>query len=88
MDVAEVRAKVKEIIANATRRAPTEIGDRASLTADLHLDSLSLLEIGVDVDHTFQLGFPEEQLWKLRTVEDTVQLVMEWQHQGAKAVTV
>lgn len=77
MDVAEVRAKVKKIIANVTNIDPAKIADDASFIEDLNLDSLSLLEIGVDVDFEFKLGVPEERLQKLRTVQDSVELVMQ-----------
>ena len=77
MDVAEVREKVKEIIANVTNIDPAEIADDAHFIDDLQLDSLSLLEIGVDVDYEFRLGVPEERLQELRTVQDSVDLAME-----------
>ncbi len=77
MDKAQIRDKIKEIIANVTNIAPEEIGDEVSLVDDLHLDSLSLLEIGVDVDYEFKLGVPEERLQELRTVQDAVDLVLE-----------
>ncbi len=76
MDIVQIRAKIKEIIANVTNIDPEEIGDDASFVDDLQLDSLSLLEIGVDVDYEFRLGVPEERLQELRTVKDTVELVM------------
>lgn len=76
MDVVEVKAKIKEIIANVASLDPEAIGDDASFVEDLQLDSLSLLEIGVDVDYEFKLGVPEERLQELRTVEDTVDLVV------------
>lgn len=77
MDVAEVRAKIKKIIANVTNLDPAQIADDASFIEDLSLDSLSLLEIGVDVDYEFKLGVPEERLQQLRTVQDSVNLVLE-----------
>lgn len=77
MDVAEVREKIKEIIANVTNIDPAEIADDAHFIDDLQLDSLSLLEIGVDVDYEFRLGVPEERLQELRTVQDSVDLVMK-----------
>lgn len=76
MQVEEVRTKIKEIIANVTNIEPDEIADNASFVEDLQLDSLSLLEIGVDVDYEFKLGVPEERLQELRTVQDSVDLVM------------
>lgn len=77
MDVAEVRSKVKQIISNVTNIPPTQIADDAAFVEDLNLDSLSLLEIGVDVDFEFKLGVPEERLQQLRTVQDSVDLVMQ-----------
>ncbi len=77
MEVVEIRRKIKEIIANVTSLDPEEIADDASFVEDLQLDSLSLLEIGVDVDYEFKLGVPEEKLQELRTVQDSVDLVVE-----------
>lgn len=75
MDVEEIRGKIKEVIANVTSLDPEEIGDQAHFIDELQLDSLSLLEIGVDVDYEFKLGVPEERLGELRTVQDAVELV-------------
>ena len=77
MDVEQIRGKIKEIISNVTSIDPEEIGDQASFIDDLQLDSLSLLEIGVDVDYEFKLGVPEERLGELRTVQDAVELVQQ-----------
>lgn len=77
VDAADVRAQIKDIIANVAGIDATTIADDASFMEDLQLDSLSLLEIGVDVDYAFKLGVPEEQLQELRTVKDTVDLVMQ-----------
>ena len=76
-DPQDVREKVKEIIANATGIDAESIADDAHFINDLDLDSLSLLEIGVDVDYEFRLGVPEERLQSLQTVQDTVDLVQE-----------
>lgn len=77
MDRAEVKQRIKQIISNVTNIAPGEIDDAASFTKDLDLDSLSLLEIGVDVDYEFQLGLPEERMRGLDSVNDTLALVEE-----------
>jgi acyl carrier protein len=77
MDRAEIKQRIKQIISNVTNIAPGEIDDTASFTKDLDLDSLSLLEIGVDVDYEFQLGLPEERMRGLDSVNDTLALVEE-----------
>lgn len=76
MDTNDIRVKVKEIISNVTNIDVEDIADDASFVEDLQLDSLSLLEIGVDVDYEYKLGVPEEELGRLRTVADAVDLVM------------
>lgn len=75
----EIRAKIKEVIANVADLDPAEIGDDADLRQDLNLDSLSLLEIGVDVDYAFQLGIEdlEDRLANLRTLSEVVALVQQ-----------
>lgn len=88
MERAAIRQKVKEIIANVANLDPVKIGDRDSFIEDLNLDSLSLLEIGVDVDFAFKLNLPEERMRELATVEDTVDLVIERQAELAGAELV
>lgn len=78
MDIAEVRIKIKEVIAQTTSIDPADISDTASFKDDLELDSLTMLEIGVNVDYEFDLHFPEEELGKLLTVQDSAELVMKY----------
>jgi acyl carrier protein len=79
----EIRTQVKEIISAVADLDATAIGDDAALVEDLGLDSLSLLEVAVDVDYHFKLGLPEDELKLLRTLEDTVQLVHQRLSGGA-----
>jgi len=74
---AEIRQKIKEIISNVTNLPIEEIGDKDSFREVLDLDSLSLLEIGVDVDYEFKLGLPEEQLQKIGSVDEAVALAQK-----------
>lgn len=83
----EIRAKIKEVIANVADIDPAEIGDDADLRQDLNLDSLSLLEIGVDVDYAFQLGIEdlEDRLANLTTLAEVVALVEKLRAEGQPA---
>ena len=85
MDAAEIKGKIREIITNVTNIAPEQIGDDASFTGELGLDSLSLLEIGVDVDYEFRLELPEERMRGLDSVEETYRLVVERLEEKAAA---
>src|SRR5262245_24785408 len=79
MEASEILGKVKEIIAHVGNLKVAQIDDGADLRDDLNLDSLSLLEIGVDIDYAFQLGIPdlENRLAKLRTLPEVVELVQK-----------
>ncbi len=76
-DAAAIRDRIKDVIAHVAGLDVERIGDEASLREDLHLDSLSLLEIGVDVDYAFQLGLPDERFKEVRSIPDMVALVSE-----------
>jgi acyl carrier protein len=85
-DATEIRARVKQIIGNVAGLDPARIGDEAKLRDELKLDSLSLLEIGVDVDLAFKLELPDEHYKEIDSIPDMVALVQsrlaDTQHQA------
>jgi acyl carrier protein len=77
MNEQEVSIKIKQIISNIAGLDPQRIQDGSSLRDDLKLDSLSLLEIGVDVDLAFQLNLPDERYKEIETLPQMVSLVQQ-----------
>lgn len=77
MNNAEILDKIKQIIGNISGLDPKRIGDTDSLRDDLKLDSLSLLEIGVDVDLAFKLNLPDERYKEIQSLPQMVSLVEE-----------
>ena len=77
MESADIRTQIKEIISRVTGIDPARIGDDATLRDGLSIDSLSLLEIGVDVDLAFKLGLPDERYKEIDSVPDMLALVEE-----------
>lgn len=77
MSNAEILDKIKQIISNIAGLDPKRIGDADSLRDDLKLDSLSLLEIGVDVDLAFKLNLPDERYKEIQSLPQMVSLVQE-----------
>ncbi len=71
----EILNKIKQIIGNIAGLDPKRIGDADSLRDDLKLDSLSLLEIGVDVDLAFKLNLPDERYKEIQSLPQMVDLV-------------
>ncbi len=74
-DAVEIRARIKQIIGNVAGLDPNRIGDEAMLRDELKLDSLSLLEIGVDVDLAFKLELPDEKYKEIDSIPAMVSLV-------------
>ncbi len=79
MEAQEIGERIKEIIADVANLDPAEIENQARFIEDLALDSLSLLEIGVDIDYQFKLGVSDERLKELRSVQDSIELVQQVQ---------
>ena len=75
MDVEEIRAKIKEAISTVIEVDPKTIPDSATYVEDLGLDSLAILEIAVHAEHEFKIKLVDEDFSKVRTVEDTIELV-------------
>lgn len=73
----EIRTRIKQIIGNVAGLNPTRITDTATLRDDLKLDSLSLLEIGVDVDLAFKLELPDERYKEIDSLPAMVELVQQ-----------
>jgi acyl carrier protein len=76
MQAPEIRTKIKQIIGQVAGLDPAKIGDHATLRDELNLDSLSLLEIGVDVDYAFKLGLPDERYREVQSLDEMVDLVL------------
>jgi acyl carrier protein len=79
MNAPEVRSRIKQIIGSVAGINPRRIGDQATLRGELNLDSLSLLEVGVDVDLAFQLNLPDETYKDIDSLPAMVDLVMRRQ---------
>lgn len=75
METTEIRTQIKNIIGKVSGLDPARIGDQDTLRNDLNLDSLSLLEIGVDVDMAFKLELPDERYKEIDSIPDMVALV-------------
>lgn len=75
MNPEEIRDRIKQIIGNVAGMDPSRIKDGDHFRNDLNLDSLSLLEIGVDVDMAFQLGLPDERYKEIESLPGMVELV-------------
>jgi acyl carrier protein len=79
----EISARIRQDISTITGIPREAIGEDASFQKDLGLDSLSLLELVVNLEYAFKIKVPEDQFPALQTVKDTAQFVFERLSLGA-----
>jgi len=77
-DADRIRATIRESVHRITGIAPDQITDASNYREDLGLDSLSALEVMVDIEYAFKSKVPEERLQAVQTVQDTIQVVQEY----------
>jgi len=70
--MADIEAKVKEIIMNKLGVEASQVTKEASFTNDLGADSLDTVELVMEFEKAFNLQIPDEDAEKISTVGDAV----------------
>ncbi len=70
--MADVEAKVKEIIMNKLGVEASQVTPEASFTNDLGADSLDTVELVMEFEKAFNLQIPDEDAEKISTVGDAI----------------
>jgi acyl carrier protein len=70
----DVERKIMEILSRASGLAPADIKPDAKL-ADLNMESLEKLECVLSLEDALQVEIKENDLWRLKTVQDIVDSV-------------
>ena len=70
--MADVEAKVKEIIMNKLGVEAAQVTPEASFTNDLGADSLDTVELVMEFEKAFNLQIPDEDAEKISTVGDAI----------------
>jgi acyl carrier protein len=73
--MADIEAKVKEIIMNKLGVEESQITTEASFTNDLGADSLDTVELVMEFEKAFNLQIPDEDAEKIGTVGDAVKYI-------------
>lgn len=77
VEAESIRNTIRQSVNRITGIAPGEIQDTSDYRADLGLDSLSALEVLVDIEYAYKIKLGEERFQAIRTVEDTIVAVQE-----------
>jgi acyl carrier protein len=73
--MADIDAKVKEIIMNKLGVDDGQVTPEASFTNDLGADSLDTVELVMEFEKAFNLQIPDEDAEKIATVGDAVSYI-------------
>ncbi len=73
--MADIEAKVKEIIINKLGVDDGQVTPEASFTNDLGADSLDTVELVMEFEKAFNLQIPDEDAEKISTVGDAVKYI-------------
>lgn len=73
--MADVEAKVKEIVMNKLGVEAAQVTPEASFTNDLGADSLDTVELVMEFEKTFNLQIPDEDAEKIATVGDAIKYI-------------
>jgi acyl carrier protein len=73
--MADIEAKVKEIIVNKLGVDDGQITPEASFTNDLGADSLDTVELVMEFEKAFNLQIPDEDAEKIGTVGDAINYI-------------
>ncbi len=70
-----MKEKIKELIAEQLCISPDDISDTADIINDLGADSLDIVEMLMTLEDSFSVKIPDEQVDKLRTVNDILKIL-------------
>jgi acyl carrier protein len=73
--MADIAAKVKEIIVNKLGVDDGQVTPEASFTNDLGADSLDTVELVMEFEKAFNLQIPDEDAEKISTVGDAINYI-------------
>lgn len=83
MTTEDIRAQIKQSISTVTGIDVADIPDSAAYRDDLGLDSLSILEVAINVEFHYKVEVPEEELKEIRNIDDTITVIQR--HLESKA---
>jgi acyl carrier protein len=79
--MADIEAKVKDIIINELGVEAEKVTPEASFVEDLGADSLDTVELVMAFEEEFGMEIPDEEAEKLQTVGDAIKYISE--HAGS-----
>lgn len=73
----ELEIKMKELVASTIGISPDKLLGDADFARDLEVDSMKAIEITGAIEKTFKIIVPEEQIRKIRTLNQAIALAKQ-----------
>ncbi len=67
--------QAQKVIAEQLKIDPAQVKPESRLVEDLHADSLDIVELVMELENTFDIQIPDEEMPKLSTVQDVVNYI-------------
>lgn len=67
--------KIKKVFEETMNVDPSEVVPTANLADDLDIDSLSAVELALELENEFGIEIEDEELANLKTVQDIMDLI-------------
>ena len=71
----EILSKMKSIIADSLNVEESEVVPEATLTTDLHADSLDAVDTIMEIEKAFDIAIPDADMENLTTVKSIVDYI-------------
>lgn len=75
MNESEIFEQLKKLIVELLEVDESEVVPEASLADDFNADSLDIIELITAVEDTFKVEIPDDDVEKMRTVQDAVDYI-------------
>jgi acyl carrier protein len=76
---AEITSGLAEILEEVAGVNPDDVAEEKSFTDDLDVDSLSMVEVVVAAEESFDVKIPDDDVKNLKTVGDAVDYILKAQ---------
>ena len=76
-DKNNLELEVKQLISAVTGRAPEEMTLETDLARDVGIDSIKAIEIAVNIERKYKVRVRDEEVAKITTVGQTVDIVRD-----------
>ncbi len=77
MDRNEILKKIKDIAVEELGVSPEKVTEEARFIEDLGADSIGVMELVMKMEEEFGLQIPDEDIEKLRTVDDVIDYILK-----------